>query len=244
MATRLDNVVVDAADPLALAGFWSAALGVPITYQDENEVDVGLPGFDLCFVPVAEPKVEQNRVHLDLASESAEDQAAIVSRLLELGARHADVGQGPDVPWVVLADPEGNEFCVLEQRDEYSGIGPVAAVVVAARDSLAMARFWAEATGRELTRSGPDWASLRGETGAWLEFIESPAVKKAKNRVHLDVRPRPGDDHAADVARLLAAGAVPADVGQGDSPWTVLADPDGNEFCVLRPARPSIRTGD
>jgi hypothetical protein len=243
MATRLDNVVVDAADPLALAGFWSAALGVPISYQDENEVDVGLPGFDLCFVPVSEPKVEQNRVHLDLASESAADQADIVVRLLELGARPADVGQG-DVPWVVLADPEGNEFCVLEQRDEYSGIGPVAAIVVAAHDSLAMARFWAEATERELTRSGPGWASLRGEAGAWLEFIDSPAVKTAKNRVHLDVRTRPDDNHAADVARLLAAGAAPADVGQGDSPWTVLTDPDGNEFCVLRPAATSIRTGD
>ena len=77
---------------------------------------VGLPGFDLCFVPVSEPKVEQNRVHLDLASESAADQAAIVSRLLELGARPADVGQGPDVPWVVLADPDGNEFCVLSPQ--------------------------------------------------------------------------------------------------------------------------------
>jgi len=244
MATRLDNVVVDAADPVALAGFWSAALGRPITYQDQNEVDVGLPGFDLVFVPVSEPKVEQNRVHLDLASESAEDQAAIVDRLLGLGARHVDVGQGPDVPWVVLADPEGNELCVLEQRDEYSGIGSVAAIVVAAHDSLAMARFWSEATGRPLTRSGPDWASLRGDAGAWLEFIDSPATKSAKNRVHLDVRPLPDDDHAADVSRLLAAGAVPADVGQGDSPWTVLADPDGNEFCVLRPRRPSIRTGD
>ncbi|GAA3430577.1 VOC family protein [Kutzneria kofuensis] len=244
MATRLDNVVVDAADPLALAGFWSAALGVPITYQDENEVDVGLPGFDLCFVPVSDPKVEQNRVHLDLASQSAEDQVAIVDRVLGLGARHADVGQGPDVPWVVLADPEGNEFCVLEARDEYRGIGPVAAVVVAAHDSLAMARFWSEATGRPLSRSGSNWASLAADAGAWLEFIDSPATKSAKNRVHLDVRPRPDDDQAADVARLLSAGASPADVGQGDTPWTVLADPEGNEFCVLRPAGSSIRTGD
>ena len=244
MATRLDNVVVDAADPLALAGFWSAALGVPISYHDENEVDVGLPGFDLVFVPVSEPKVEQNRVHLDLASQSADDHAAIVARLLLLGAEHADIGQGPDVPWVVLTDPEGNEFCVLEHRDEYSGIGPVAAVVVAAHDSLAQARFWAEATGRTVTRSGPDWASLPGEAGASLEFVHSPATRTAKNRVHLDVRPRPGDDQAADVARLLAAGAVPADIGQGDVPWTVLADPEGNQFCVLRSAATSIRTGD
>jgi catechol-2,3-dioxygenase len=236
MATRLDNVVVDAADPLALAGFWSAALGTPITYQDANEVDVGLPGFDLVFVPVPEPKTTQNRVHLDLASESAEDQAAIVDRLIGLGARPVDIGQG-DVPWVVLGDPEGNEFCVLDPREEYFGLGPVAAVVVAARDAAALAAFWSEATGRPLTRSGSGWASLAADAGAWLEFVDSPAVRTVKNRVHLDVRPPADGDAAVEVERLLSAGAGRADVGQGDSPWTVLADPEGNEFCVLRPAR-------
>ena len=235
MATRLDNVVVDAADPLALAGFWSAALGLPITHQDSDEVDVGLPGFDLVFVPVPEPKTAQNGVHLDLASDSAADQAAIVERLLGLGARLADVGQG-EVPWVVLADPEGNEFCVLEPRDEYRGIGPVAAVVVAARDPLALARFWAEAAGRPLARSGSDWASLAAEAGAWLEFIAGPSSCGGKNRVHLDVRPLAADDQAIEVSRLLSAGAGPADIGQGEVPWVVLADPEGNEFCVLRPA--------
>jgi catechol 2,3-dioxygenase-like lactoylglutathione lyase family enzyme len=235
MTTRLDNVVVDAADPAALAGFWSAALGAAITYQDENEVDVGLPGFDLVLVPVAEPKTGQNRVHLDLASASAEDQAAIVDRLLGLGARPADVGQG-DVPWVVLADPEGNEFCVLEPRDEYRDIGPVAAIVVAAQDPAGLARFWSEATGRPLARSGSDWASLAADAGAWLEFVASPAVKTGKNRVHLDVRPSAADDHAVEVGRLLSAGAGRVDIGQGDVPWTVLVDPEGNEFCVLRPA--------
>lgn len=235
MTTRLDNVVVDAADPQALAGFWSAALGAAITHQDEDEVDVGLPGFDLVFVPVAEPKTGQNRVHLDLPSVSAEDQVATVDRLLGLGARHADIGQG-DVPWVVLADPEGNEFCVLEPRDEYRGIGPVAAIVVAARDAMGLVRFWSSATGRPLARSGSDWASLAADAGAWLEFVGSSAVKAGKNRVHLDVRPSAGSNHAVEVDRLLRAGATPADVGQGNAPWTVLADPEGNEFCVLRPA--------
>lgn len=236
MATRLDNVVVDAADPSALAGFWSAALGLPITYQDENEVDVGVPGFDLVFVPVPGPRTGQNRVHLDLASESAPAQAATVERLLGLGARHVDIGQGDQVPWVVLADPEGNEFCVLDPRDEYQGVGPVAAVVVAARNSVALARFWSEATGRSMTRSGSDWASLAGETGAWLEFVDSPAPRVGKNRVHLDVRPPADADQAVEVERLLSAGAVPVDVGQGEVSWVVLADPEGNEFCVLRPA--------
>jgi glyoxalase superfamily protein len=72
-------------------------------------------GVPLVFVPVADPKVGKNRVHLDLRSATADDQAAQVARLTGLGARPADIGQG-DVPWVVLADPEGNEFCVLSPR--------------------------------------------------------------------------------------------------------------------------------
>jgi hypothetical protein len=73
------------------------------------------------FVPVADPKRHKNRVHLDLASRSLNDQSAIVERLLELGATHADIGQ-EDVSWVVLADPEGNELCVLRPQ----GIPPAA----------------------------------------------------------------------------------------------------------------------
>src|SRR6266496_4282682 len=75
----------------------------------------GTAAVPLVFVPVPEPKTVQNRVHLDLASTSAEHQAALARRLQDLGARPADIGQG-DVPWVVLADPEGNEFCVLSRR--------------------------------------------------------------------------------------------------------------------------------
>ena len=245
MATRLDNVVVDAADPEALAAFWSTALGAAITGQSTDEVDVGLPGFDLVFVPVPEPKVGQNRVHLDLASTSVDDQRATVERLLALGASAADIGQR-DVPWTVLADPEGNEFCVLDPRDEYQGIGAVAAVVVAAADPLRMAEFWSAATGRAVSRTGSGFASLAAPDGggAWLEFIAGAGPKVGKNRVHLDVRPLGQDDRAVEVERLVRAGASVVDIGQRDVPWTVLADPEGNELCVLRPAGWSIRTGD
>jgi hypothetical protein len=87
-----------------------------------------------------------------------------------------------------------------------------------------------------LARSGSDWASLAADAGAWLEFVASPAPHVGKNRVHLDVRPPADADHAVEVSRLLSAGAGHIDIGQGDSPWVVLADPEGNEFCVLRPA--------
>ena len=143
MPTRLVHLVVDSAGPAGLARFWAAALGWEVAAEEPDEVVVWPPGFDypsptalpLVFVPVPEPKTVKNRVHLDLASDSAEHQADQVRRLRDLGAVPADVGQG-DVPWVVLADPEGNEFCVLEPRDVYRDTGVVAAVLVDSADPV------------------------------------------------------------------------------------------------------------
>ena len=113
MSLRLYNVAVDCADPRALARFWAAVLGHQVLFEDDDEVVVGrdahaYPG--LCFLRVPDHKAGKNRLHLDL---DPDDQRAEVDRLLALGATRADVGQGDDVTWVVLADPEGNEFCVL-----------------------------------------------------------------------------------------------------------------------------------
>jgi hypothetical protein len=108
-----EQVIVSAADPGALGRWWAEALGWVVVGDDDDEFEIRpsaeqVPG--LLFVPVQEPKVAQNRLHLDFRPV---DQAAEVARLLALGARPADVGQGDDVSWVVLTDPEGNEFCVL-----------------------------------------------------------------------------------------------------------------------------------
>jgi predicted enzyme related to lactoylglutathione lyase len=242
--TRLVHLVIDAADPARVARFWAAALGWEVAVEEPNEVVVWPSGFSypdpvalpLVFVPVPEAKTGKNRVHLDLASQSAEHQAAEVSRLLGLGAAPADIGQG-DVPWVVLADPEGNEFCVLDPRPVYLGIGPVAAVVADCRDPAAVAGFWELATGWAPARSIEGGVSLRSPTGVgpFLELLPSADVKTGKNRVHLDVAPDKGEDLAAAVQALREAGAVPADVGQGEVSWVVLADPEGGEFCVLTP---------
>ncbi len=244
MPTRLVHLAVDAADPSAQARFWAAALGWEVTDDGPDEADVEPAGFDypsptalpLVFISVPEPKTVKNRVHLDLASASADDQADQVRRLKDRGAVAVDIGQG-DVPWVVLADPEGNEFCVLEPREVYRDTGPVAAVLVDCADPAGLARFWAEAAGWPVIESGPDFASLRSPagTGPFLEFLRVPEAKTVKDRVHLDLGPRPGEDHLAEAKRLQDLGARPVDVGQGDVPWVVLADPEGNEFCVLTP---------
>jgi hypothetical protein len=211
-----------------------------VTFETRHEVAVeppaGTPGIPLVFVPVPDAKTVPNRVHLDLASPSTEAQAALVDRLLDGGATRADVGQG-EVPWVVLADPEGNELCVLEPRDRYRDTGPLAAVVMAAADPPALARFWAEAAAWPLVGADERHAALRHPSGRgpFLELIGSAAPKLTKNRLHLDLAPHPGDDPATEVARLLDLGATPVDIGQGEVSWTVLADPEGNELCVLSP---------
>ena len=240
MTTRLVNLVADAADPAASARWWAKALGWEVAFETRHEVDVeppaGTPGIPLVFVPVPDAKTVPNRVHLDLASPSPEAQTALVDRLLGLGATPADIGQG-EVPWVVLADLEGNEFCVLEPRDRYRDTGPLAAVVLPAADPPGLARFWAEAAAWPVTDAGERFAALRHPSGSgpFLELIHSTAPKLVKNRLHLDLAPYPGQEPAAEVARLLALGATPADIGQGKVTWTVLADPEGNELCVLSP---------
>ena len=211
MATRLVHLVADAADPSGLARFWAQALGWQVAAEEPGEVVVWPPGYDypdpaalpLVFVPVPEPKTGKNRVHLDLASSSAADQAATVRRLLSLGATPADIGQG-EVPWVVLADPEGNEFCVLDPRPVYTGTGPVAAVVADSADPRAQARFWGQAAAWAPQHEGAGFASLRSPSGVgpFLEFVPTPDGKTVKNRIHLDVRPYPGGDHLAEATRL------------------------------------------
>jgi hypothetical protein len=159
-----------------------------------------------------------------------------VARLRSLGAQPADIGQG-DVPWAVLADPEGNEFCVLEPRLVYRDTGPVAAVVVDSTDPAALAGFWELASGWARDRPDDGFVAFRSPQGVgpYLELLEVPEAKTVKNRMHLDVAPQKGEDQAAAVRQLQEAGAVPADVGQGDVPWAVLADPERGEFCVVSP---------
>jgi len=119
MAIRIQCLSIDAADPAGLATFWQSALGWRRTFEEDGQVVLEPPegskedgvAPDLLFQRVPEEKAGKNRLHLDLRPE---DQAAEVARLEALGARRADVGQGPDVSWVVMADPDGNEFCVLQ----------------------------------------------------------------------------------------------------------------------------------
>jgi hypothetical protein len=167
-------------------------------------------------------------------SESPEHQAEIVDRLVALGAHPVDIGQPEDADHVVLADPEGNELCVVIRGDFLADTGLLGAVVFEPGTPVT-GRFWGEAIGWPLVYDEDGDTAIRAPdgTGPFLTF--GPPIgdaKQAKNRVHLDLEPT-GGDQRAEVERLLRLGATHVDIGQHDAPWVVLADPDGNEFCVL-----------
>jgi len=122
MACRFSELVVNSRDPEALAAFWAAVLDYRVVgREDDGAVEIGPEaGFGgaaptLIFVPVGDPTPGRRRLHIDV-SPTDRDQAAELQRLLDLGATPADVGQPADVSWHVLADPEGNEFCLLRRR--------------------------------------------------------------------------------------------------------------------------------
>jgi hypothetical protein len=234
---QLENLVYDALDPRALGAFWEAVVGgerltdEPGIFETRLSVEGG-PWLDLCFQQVPEAPTASPRLHVDLLGGDRQDE--VVQRLLGLGATHLDIGQG-DVPWVVLADPEGNPLCVMEERPAYAGTGPVAALPLSSADPERDGDFWAWLTGW-VDGDGCAPRSLRHPSGLgpWLELLPESAPKgTTKNRLHLDVRLEPGEDADDVEAAIAARGGTRVHPGWGDLPWRTYLDPSGNEVCVL-----------
>jgi predicted enzyme related to lactoylglutathione lyase len=238
--SRLVALCFDANDPLRLARFWADALHWEI--DDETQDEIGLvptddTSFGILFLPVPGQKVGANRLHLDLTTTSIDDQQETVARLVELGARHIDIGQRPEEGHVVLADPEGNEFCIIEPENSFlADCGRFGSITCDGTREVGY--FWSEALGWPLVWDQDDETAIRSPdgTGPFITWGGPPlAPKIAKNRLHLDIAPPEHVDQQAEVDRLVSLGATRIDIGQGDVSWVVMADPDGNEFCVLSP---------
>jgi Glyoxalase-like domain len=241
----LENIVIDAVEPSRLGRFWEAVLGCERLTDEaagfETRLTIeGGPVLDLCFQPVpeppSEPPSERPRLHLDLFGGARQTQE--VERLLGLGARHLDIGQR-DVPWVVLADPEGNPCCVMEDRAAYADTGPIAAIPLDSAEPDRNAEFWSWLTGW-IDVPGVAPRSLRHPSlrGPLLELCPEPAPKGTnKNRLHLDIRLETGDDPDGVAASIAERGGrEEVHPEWGELPWRHYTDPSGNEFCVL-PAR-------
>jgi Glyoxalase-like domain len=240
LSTRLTTLCFDANDPLRLAHFWAAVLSWEIddeTHEEISLVPTDGTSFLFEFARVPEPKVGKNRIHLDLVSETPGHQSEMVDRLIALGASRIDIGQG-EAAWTVMADPEGNEFCVVVRGEFLATTGLIGAIVFEPADYPAVGRFWSEATGWPVVYDRDGDIAIRDPSGRGPFITFGPPVrtaKTAKNRLHLDVAPPLGADQEAEVERLMALGARRINIGQGDVSWVVMADPEGNEFCVLTP---------
>ena len=123
MPVRLHHIVIDAHDLPRLAQFWTQALGWQVLSDRQDEIVIGTgpnAPVGICFMPVTDPKTVKNRVHIDLTT-SAADRDQEIGRLLALGARRVDIGQSGAESWTVLADPEGNEFCIVRPKETLIG---------------------------------------------------------------------------------------------------------------------------
>jgi hypothetical protein len=220
-ATWLE-LCIDVADPRSgMAQFWAHAVGgratTPRDTTDPGDVVGTPPGGSIAMCPVPEGKTVKHRVHLDVHTAGVQD-------LVDAGAT---VLREPDdeISWTVLADPEGGELCafVREQVPDYR----LYEVIVDSADPERVARWWAARFGVEATSDGGTEWVVGGIPGAPFDqfvFDVVPEPKTVKNRIHWDVH--------GDVDDFVAAGATHL---WDTKRWTVLADPEGNEFCVFPP---------
>lgn len=236
MTSHLLALCFDANDPLRLARFWAGVLDREIaddglTLQPSDDT-----GFSIQFQQTQEQKAGPNQMHLHLTSTSLDDQRSTVARALGLGARHIDIGQRPGEGHVVLADPEGNELCVIEPGNNFLAdtgfLGELAC-----DGSQEVGYFWSEALGWPLVWDQDQETAIQSPAGGTKIAWGGPPVapKTGKNRLHFDLAPPVHGDQQAEVDRLVSLGATRLDIGQGEVSRVVMADPDGNEFCVLTP---------
>lgn len=229
--SRLLALTLDAHDPHRLAGFWGGLLGRGVVDDPRGPL---LPGsatqVGLRFAPSGAEKVAPNRVHLHLTSTTSADQQHTVAAALELGADHLDVGQLPEEGHVVLADPDGNEFCVIEPGSSFlAGCGFLGELACDGTREVGL--FWAEALGWPLVWEENQETAVQSPNGGTKIAWGGPPVapKHGRNRQRFDLV-LADDDPAAEVDRLVALGATSLG-GAGDCTLE-LADPDGNEFAV------------
>ncbi|MBO4205874.1 VOC family protein [Micromonospora echinofusca] len=236
MFPRLLTVTIDAHDAIRLAQFWAGVLGREVV---EDARGAFLPGDDtqvgVRFAPGRTGTGRTGRrLHFHLTSASHTDQQHMVTTVLGLGGSHLDVGQRPEEGHVVLADPEGNEFCVIEPGNTFlAGCGLLGELACDGTRDVGL--FWSEALGWPLVWDQDEETAIQSPHGGTKIAWGGPPVapKEARNPQRFDLAP-PGGDQQATVDRLVSLGATRLEVGADGS--VVLADPDGNEFRVVTPS--------
>jgi hypothetical protein len=232
VSSRLLALTLDAHDPARVAGFWAGLLGRVVTDDRRGAL---LPGSDtqvgLRFAPARAARVGTDRVHLHLTSTSPADQQRTIAAALERGATHLDVGQRPEDGHVVLADPEGNAFCVIEPGNSYlSGCGFLGELACDGNREVGL--FWAKALGWPLVWDQDQQTAVQSRHGGTKVAWGGPPVpaKHGRSRQRLELALVDGG-LGVEVDRLVALGATLLSSTNSTGDGAVeLADPDGNEF--------------
>jgi hypothetical protein len=231
MTSRRLVVAFDARDPARLAHFWAGVLGRDVQDADSALLPGGETQLSLRFVPGFAEKMRPNRMHVHLTSTDLADQQHTVATALRLGARHIDVGQLPEEGHVVLADLEGNEFCVIEPGNTFlAGCGFLGELACDGRREVGL--FWSAALGWPLVWDQDQETAIQSPHGGTKIAWGGPPVaqKVGRNRQRFDLVTVDGEQ-SAEVDRLVSLGATRLEAAEDDP--VALADPDGNEFCLM-----------
>ncbi|MBV9950522.1 MAG: VOC family protein [Acidimicrobiia bacterium] len=237
MTAQLVALAIDAVDPQELASFWAYALNwdTEETAAGVELVPTDATTFRLRFRPVAPRTAGRNRIHLDLTTASDDDQRNTVTELLSLGATHVDIGQGPDDPHVVLADPEGNELCIIEPFNRFLASCPRLGAVNC-DGTRALGHFYSEALGWPLVWDQDEETAIQAPdgTGPKITWSGPPLMPRTgRERFHFHLAPTPDDSVQSALEHLVAAGATRLDAPD-DCPGAIaLGDVDGNELCLV-----------
>lgn len=238
MKARLVALVFDSKAPDEFAPFWARALGWKVREVDGVGVELvptDATSFKVLFRPAADEKIGQNRIHFDLTTTSLDDQHNTVAELLAIGARHIDIGQDPNDTHVVLADPEGNEFCIIGPYNRFLARCPRLGAVNC--DGMrALGCFFSEALGWPLVWDQDEETAIQAPdgTGPKITWSGPPLMPTwGPERFHFHIAPASGTDAQEAFDHLLALGPTRVDGGHGCPGATVLADVDGNEFCFV-----------
>jgi hypothetical protein len=240
MTVELVALAFDAATPPQLARFWASALGWDVARSDDDRAELvptDATSFGIVFRHAAHPRGGRNRIHFDLTTSSSDDQLHTIAELLALGAAHVDIGQGPDDTHVVLADPEGNELCVIEPQNRFLASCPRLGAVNC-DGTHALGVFWSRALGWPLVWDDGEETAIQAPdgTGPKITWSGPPLMPRVGDELmHFHVAPATGSDAHGTVDELVALGATTPASHPGCEGATAFADVDGNPFCLVGP---------
>ena len=212
------DLCIDATDATVLGRFWASALGLSFDVQDNGDTFLSgpTPQHTIWVNQVPEPKLTKHRVHLDIRADAADAVVALGASVLD----------ATSFPWTLMADSEGGELCVFPAD---VGQGRLGSIVVDSVDHVCIAQWWADVLGAECVVDPRGFSSVVRVPGApfdAIDFVPVPEPKAMKNRIHIDVLTN-------DLEALIDAGATRIRPQAPPIRWTVLADPEGNEFCAF-----------